>query len=112
MDTVGGRLDFFIRSKGYDKLTVFCEEHGFVYGTIVQTVKGRRLGIDVLDKIAAAFPNLNINWLLYGRGPMEVDYSLPGWITDAALGMAMQLKNDKALREMALKFLNENQREA
>jgi len=111
MNTVGERLDFFIRSKGYTKLSVFCEEHGFVYGTLVQTVKGRRLGIEILDKIAARFPDLNINWLLYGRGPMEVDYSLPGWIADVAMAMAMQLKKDKTLRENALNFLNENERE-
>ena len=31
-------------------------------------------GFDVLDKIAQAFPELNLNWLISGKGPM---YGVP-----------------------------------
>lgn len=108
MNTVGERLEIFLQNKGHNNIKAFCEQHGLVYTTIVQTIGGRRLGMKVLDSLVEIFPGLNVNWLLYNRGPMEVKYDFPEWIAEAAMAMATQLKKDKALREKALIFLNEN----
>ena len=79
MSEVHERLSYYIDYKGYN-LSEFCKKFGFVYNTFTQIASGSRpLGIQILNKIASALPELNLDWLLNGRGIMEYgdDYRLP-----------------------------------
>lgn len=70
---VGKRLAFYIENKGFKKKE-FCEKYGFVYNNFTTILTGTMpLGINVLNKIKAALPDLNIEWLLYGNGLPDLD---------------------------------------
>lgn len=70
---VGRRLAFYIENKGYKKKE-FCEKYGFVYNNFTTILTGRMpLGINVLNKVKEALPNLNIEWLLYGNGSPDLN---------------------------------------
>lgn len=68
MDTIGKRITYLIEKEGVSKQE-FCDRNQLNYHTIVPiTTDKRKIGINVLDDLAKAFPNVNINWLLYGKG--------------------------------------------
>ncbi len=70
---VGHRLSYYIEKEGFKKKE-FCEQHGFVYNNFVSVLSGRMpLGINVLNKVKEALPNLNIEWLLYGNGVPDLN---------------------------------------
>lgn len=66
-DGVKERLTAFLRSKGINN-----SEFGRRTGTSSAYVSSIRQSIstDVLEKIAQAFPELNVEWLLLGTGEM------------------------------------------
>jgi transcriptional regulator with XRE-family HTH domain len=66
-DGVKERLTAFLRSKGINN-----SEFGRRTGTSSAYVSSIRQSIstDVLEKIAQAFPDLNVEWLLLGTGEM------------------------------------------
>lgn len=103
---VGERLELYIRNKGYD-IKTFAKEYDINYNSLIPITSGKRkLGIKILDKIAAAFPDLNINWLLYGKGPMEIDFSRREGLTDFEYHLASYLKENETTRNAVLKFFN------
>lgn len=70
---VGHRLSYYIEKEGFKKKE-FCEQYGFVYNNFVSVLSGRMpLGINVLNKVKEALPNLNIEWLLYGNGAPDLN---------------------------------------
>lgn len=70
---IGKRLASYIENKGYKKKQ-FCEKHGFNYSNFVSILSGAMpLGINVLNKVKEALPNLNIEWLLYGNGSPDLN---------------------------------------
>lgn len=72
MDTVGKRLSYLIETKSVN-MSKFCEEYGFTYSSFSPITNDiRPLGMNILKKLMEIFPNLNINWLLYGIG--EINY--------------------------------------
>ena len=72
MDTVHGRLSYYIEKQGFT-LREFCKKFDFQYNSFTQIAAGTRpLGRNILDKIVSALPNLSVDWLLYGRGKPEV----------------------------------------
>ncbi len=80
---VGNRLAFYIEKKGYKK-KAFCEKYGFNYSNFVTMLSGGMpLGINVLNKVKEALPDLNIEWLLYGNG--LPDLNLESEINEASL---------------------------
>ena len=104
---VGERLELYIRNKGYD-IKTFTKEYDINYNSLIPIITGKRkLGIIILDKIAAAFPDLNINWLLYGKGPMEIDFNRREGLNDFEYQLASYLKDNETTRSAVLKFLNE-----
>ena len=60
------RLHQFIENKGISKYR-FYQESGLSNGSLD---KGENIGSDKCEKILYAFPDLNSDWLLTGRGPM------------------------------------------
>jgi len=75
MDTIGERLTYYVEKQGVAKKQ-FCSDNDIVYNnfTIILNNK-RKLGLNVLNKIKKGFPNLNVNWLLYGEGNPELSNS-------------------------------------
>lgn len=69
----GKRLTYYIEKQGYTKKD-FCKKYSLPYNSFVQVLADTRpLGGIILDKIHYALPNLNVHWLLYGEGPVEVN---------------------------------------
>lgn len=105
---IGSRLEFFIRSKGYNDIKSFAIKYSINYNSLIPIITGKRkLGMIMLNKIAAAFPDLNINWLLYGKGPIEIDFSRREGLTDFEYQLASYLKDNDTTRNAVLKFLSE-----
>ena len=72
MKTPGERLAYYIDYKGFTKIE-FCETADLVYNNFIRVLSGKRpLGINVLNSIKSALPNLNVNWLLYEEGFPEI----------------------------------------
>lgn len=66
------RLTHYIKTQGFE-LKDFCAQFGFVYNSFTQILAGTRpLGRKIIDQLADALPNMSIDWLLYGRGQMEL----------------------------------------
>lgn len=73
MKTIGERLTYLIESQ-YSSKTKFCEENGLEYNSFQPFTNNKRtLGIHLLNKLVEVFPNLNVNWLLYGKGKININ---------------------------------------
>ena len=58
-------------NKHYPSLKTFSEVIGETPATVNNWVSGKRnIGMDVINKIIAAIPNTDVNWLLTGKGSM------------------------------------------
>lgn len=71
--TIIKRLKQFIDHKGYNEarkgksLRNFYEKIGVANNSIVD---GRNIGINILEKIFDKYPELNMDWVITGRGDM------------------------------------------
>ncbi|MDR1938171.1 MAG: helix-turn-helix transcriptional regulator [Tannerellaceae bacterium] len=63
------RFVLYLKEKGIGQ-TAFEEKAGLSRGQIAQKNKG--FNSDTLERIVGFFPSLNINWLITGKGDMEV----------------------------------------
>lgn len=69
----GKRLAYYVEKQGFTKKD-FCNTFEFEYNNMVSVMAEKRsLGINILNKIHESLPNLNIHWVLYGEGPIEVN---------------------------------------
>lgn len=66
-ETVKERLISYLKSIPISQ-KAFCDKTGVSKGYITNMVSG--FGHDVLFRIKSEFPDLSINWLLYGEGEM------------------------------------------
>lgn len=107
MDTPGERLDYYIKYKGFDNLKLFAEECDNVsYSSLVHITTGfRTMGMKVLNAIADYYPELNINWLLYNRGPMELQYENREGLDELSFQLIKLLKSKKSIRKKAIEIL-------
>ncbi len=70
MSSVSARLEQVIDSLGIVQ-SKFAEETGLSKQTLHSTIKRKaQLKTDVLEKIANAYPNINLEWLILGQGNM------------------------------------------
>ncbi|MFP9114340.1 hypothetical protein ACLI1A_10385 [Flavobacterium sp. RHBU_3] len=110
------RLRYYIDSQGFE-LKDFCTKFGFVYNSFTQILTGTRpLGRKIIDQVAGALPNLSIDWLLYGRGEMElsnksvtnknVSYQPSGKIGQVMETPAEYLYSDP-VKEMFIRYLGD-----
>ena len=67
-ETVKERLISYLKSIPMSQKT-FCDKIGVSKGYITNMVSG--FGRDVLFRIKSQFPDLSVNWLLYGEGEGE-----------------------------------------
>jgi len=68
MKTTGERLSYLISTQKVN-MSQFCEIHGLSYQSINPICNNHReIGINIIRDLMKIFPNLNLNWLLYGTG--------------------------------------------
>ena len=78
MVTEGQRLRYYIESKDVS-IRSFCIESDILYTSFHPILQDARpLGMNILKKIMDAYPNLNVNWLLTGKGNVEIDSDAEG----------------------------------
>jgi phage repressor protein C with HTH and peptisase S24 domain len=70
--TTQDRLALFISHLGISERK-FSESAGLSHGLIGAIKKGTSFGVDKLEKILVIYPDLNVNWLVTGKGSMLVD---------------------------------------
>lgn len=66
---IGHRLQLFIDSQGLSN-NKFGDKVGVSGSMVSHMVNGNNFGVDKLMKILSSFPQLNIEWLLTGKGEM------------------------------------------
>lgn len=70
--SVSERLKLLVNFEGSQ--TKFSQKTGLSYSAIGKTLKrGTGLTASSLEQIAAAYPTLNLRWLLLGEDPMWLD---------------------------------------
>lgn len=81
MDNINSRIEqiktfYFGEKRGSHK--EFCNAVGVASNTASNWMKdGYSIGMSVTSQITAAFPSINHNWLLTGKGQMLIDNDLP-----------------------------------
>lgn len=79
MNTIGERLSYLIKNKEVSVLQ-FCKKYNFSYNSMNSIINNHRdIGINIISDLMEVFPNLNINWLIYGTG--SVNYTISDNIT-------------------------------
>lgn len=82
MTTEGHRLRYYIESKGVS-IRSFCMESDILYTSFHPILQDARpLGMNILRKIIEYYPNLNLNWLLTGKGNVEIDSEAEGAVKE------------------------------
>jgi hypothetical protein len=77
MQTEGERLRYYIESKEIS-IRKFCEESDLLYTSFHPILQNSRpLGMNILKKIIERFPNINVNWVLTGKGSVEINSEEP-----------------------------------
>lgn len=72
MKTVGERLTYLIESQFVTKAEFYKKYDLKDSSWNPITTNKRTLGILLLDRLVEIFPNLNVNWLLYGKGSVNL----------------------------------------
>lgn len=60
------------RGEGPGSLRAFCLGHDINYGSLSNAIANGSLGIQTVHAFKRAVPDLNMNWFLYGEGPVFV----------------------------------------
>lgn len=72
MDTIGKRLKHLIESQGLNN-TSFGEKFDIDNKSLSEITRDKRnLGIVLINRIIEQVPELNLNWLIQGKGTMYV----------------------------------------
>ena len=74
MKNLSERLLYFIEKELVVSIREFEKKIGVPYTTINRVIKnGSNIGIDKIEKIAKAYPRLNVDWLIIGEGEIYED---------------------------------------
>jgi len=94
--TLVNRLRAFMEYIGLSN-TQFADRAGIPRPTLSQILSGRnkKINNELIDKLHCAFPRLNVIWLLFGEGSMNVDNTSPA----EALG-ASENRTDESARTL------------
>ena len=72
METIGERLRYYIENQ-YGAIKEFCQKFEIHYPGLTSIMNNKRpLGMEVLNQIKNALPNLDTEWLLYGTKRREI----------------------------------------
>ena len=96
----------FIKSQGIS-MKEFEQRCGLSTGYVTSMRKG--FGIDKLNNVLKAFPELNRDWLLYGEGPMLVG-DVTGDNNAIGHGASVTTTNDSRVVEKLLDEISEQRR--
>lgn len=73
MNTEGERLRFFLKTKDIS-IKRFCDDNDIAYNSFHQILMGgRNIGLITLKQVVKVYPDLNTNWVLFGKGDMELN---------------------------------------
>jgi len=103
------RLTYYIKNQGFD-LKGFCAQFGFVYNSFTQILSGTRpLGRKMIDQLAEALPNMSVDWMLYGRGQMDITNKNVSNknVSNVEEPIKMYLPDDPG-KMMVLRYLDDN----
>jgi len=113
-DTVGQRFTQYLLS---EKMTSKrLSEISGVSEAVISKLKRDKTNIqsDMLEKIIYVLPNLNVRWLLTGKGTMynEIENKVEGIVSDAGVGYVRTLKkteNSTSTMELLQQLKSENE---
>lgn len=60
-------------------LRSFCHQHGINYVSVANSCTKDSMGIGLADAFKKAVPELNMNWFLYGEGPVCLPHAYHGY---------------------------------
>jgi hypothetical protein len=107
---VGKRLSEYIEKQGFSK-PKFCEKYEIDYNGFVRILADKRpIGINVLHQVHNALPNLNVHWVLYGEGPMEINESIlnePKEAYKINKDSLLKLLSDKEFKDVVVKIIQD-----
>lgn len=107
MNTIGKRLTYLIDSTGLNK-SQFCDKYNFSYSAFAPiTNDNRPLGMNMLMNLVDVFPNLNINWLLFGVGNVNQNINVLSENTELLKEPEEELKPDH-FETLFLDYLSKN----
>jgi hypothetical protein len=58
------------------RIRPFCTEHGINYKSLFNAMKADVIGINLVHSFKKAIPELNLNWFIYGEGPVLTSHYL------------------------------------
>lgn len=104
MNTIGERLMYLIETKEIN-MSEFCRKYNLNYVSIERITKDKRpLGINIIKDLMVVFPNLNINWLVFGTG--NINYSKNDVMQENMLQEPHEDYNVDLVEKVFLKYLN------
>ena len=62
---------------GPKSVRAFCLDHHINYVSLHNAFKADAIGIQTVDALKKAIPELNVNWLLYAEGQPLLAHKLP-----------------------------------
>lgn len=123
METTGKRLTYIIEKQGF-KIKKFCEEYDLVYTSIHPICTDKReLGMNILNRLVEIFPDLNVNWLLYGKGKEKISiYDISDnlkslrendseYNNDPVESIFLTYLDKKTIRKKVLEIVNDGKKE-
>ena len=104
MKTLGERISYLVESTGLNK-SQFCQKYGFAKSSFIAITNDTRvIGLNIVKDLMVAFPNLNINWLIYGTG--DVNYIKNGTIEDHLILKEPEEEYGDSFENLLLKYLD------
>ena len=96
-ETISIRLKLFMDTNGLSS-TQFADMCGIPRPSFSQLLSGRNKKVSdlVLTQIHKSFPDLSMNWLLFGEGPVRVSDSKKGGIVSPANGEPNSVDGEEA----------------
>lgn len=122
MEKIGERLSYLIDSKGLNK-SQFSKEYGFTDSAIRAMCSGDKpIGMKIVKRLIEVFPNLNLNWFLFGEGSInhiQYDINNPNLIlnepeenskVDMLENVFLTYLDKKAVRKKVLEIVNDGKK--
>lgn len=87
MKTINEKLVYFAETKGLSQYK-FCKETGLSDGALRGS---RSIGVESLAKIKEKYPDLNLDWIMFDKGPMT---KIGGVLNEPSSDYAKQISID------------------
>jgi len=104
ISNIKDRVIQFIDYKGF-KREDFFNEMGLSYSNFKGPQKKSALNSDSIDKILSKYPEININWLVLGVGPMTKTYNLENKQTETTVQESSPVYHNDAVKDERIRSL-------